>query len=103
MTYKLLTENEIKNGMFFEFNVDAILRSTLKERYESYGIGIEKGFLMPNEARQKENLPSIEGGDQLIVNGTYQPLENVGMAYLTPEENVKNLDKGGEDNDKTTE
>ena len=70
LTYKLLTEQEIKEGMFFEFNVDAILRSTLKERYESYSIGIEKGFLKPNEARQKENLPSVEGGDQLLVNGT---------------------------------
>ena len=103
LTFKLLTQDEIKNGMFFEFNVDAILRSTLKERYEAYSIGIEKGFLKPNEARQKENLPAVEGADQLIVNGSYQKLENVGSAYLPKEENVKNIDKGGEDNDKTTE
>lgn len=81
MTYKLLTEDERKSGHFFQFNVDSILRSDLKTRYEAYGLGIEKGFLTPNEVRTKEDMPTIEGGDQLIVNGTMVNLKNVGAAY----------------------
>jgi HK97 family phage portal protein len=96
LTWKLLTEREIKSGHFFEFNVDSILRADLKTRYEAYGIGIDKGFLMPSEARQKENLSIAKGADRLIVNGTMQPLDQVGMAYKPPTENVST--EGG-DND----
>lgn len=84
LTYKLLTEGEVRTGMYFNFNVDSILRSDLKTRYEAYGLGIEKGFLTPNEVREKEGLPKVEGGDQLVMNGTMQPLNKVGMAYTQP-------------------
>ncbi|MCP3026003.1 phage portal protein [Halobacillus sp. A5] len=96
LTYKLLTEKEINEGKFFRFNVDAILRTDLKTRYEAYKIGIEGGFLMPNEARKKEDMVSAEGADQLIVNGTMQPLDKVGMAY---EGQGKNAFEGGENID----
>jgi HK97 family phage portal protein len=95
MTYKLLTEEEIKAGMFIQFNVDALLRTDIKTRYEAYKVGIDGGFIMPNEAREKEDLPKAEGGDKLIVNGTMQPLEMVGMSYnggTAPAETLK----GGE-------
>jgi HK97 family phage portal protein len=84
LTYKLLTEKEVNTGYYLEFNVDAILRTTLKERYDAYKVGIDGGFLQPNEARDKEGLPRIDGGDQLIVNGSMQPLDKVGMAYTKP-------------------
>lgn len=81
LTYKLLTENEISEGFFIRFNVDAILRSTLKERYEAYGIGIQGGFLKPNEARDKENLPHEPEGDKLYFNGNMIPVEMAGKQY----------------------
>ena len=98
LTYKLLTQKEIESGMFFQFNVDAILRTDLKTRYEAYGLGIEKGFLTPNEARNKEDMPRIEGADQLIVNGTMQPLDKVGMAYNPPPEGGDNIGEQGNPN-----
>lgn len=85
MTYKLLTSEEIEKGSFFRFNVDSILRTDLKTRYESYKIAIEGGFLTANEAREKEDMPKADGGDTLIVNGTMQPLKGVGMAYQSEE------------------
>ncbi|MGE7216593.1 phage portal protein [Priestia koreensis] len=91
MTYKLLRSNEIKKGYKFEFNVDSLLRSDIKTRYEAYGIGIEKGFLSPNEARKKENLPQKEGADDLITNGNMQKIVDVGAYY----KNDPSL-KGGE-------
>lgn len=96
LNYKLLTPNERKSGIFILFNVDAILRTDLKTRYEAYGVGIDKGFLKPNEARAKENLPASDGGDRLIVNGTMQPLEHVGMAYTTTEPSNEEQLEGGE-------
>src|SRR5690606_30752363 len=95
LTYKLLTENEVNQGYFFQFNVEAILRTDLLTRYQAYKIGIDGGFLMPNEARAKEDMPMVEGADRLIVNGTMQPLESVGMAYEQPNQTVE----GGEDNE----
>lgn len=87
--YKLLSEEERKKGYFLRFNVDAILRSSLKERYEAYGIGIEKGFLTPNEPRAKEKLPALPGGDRLYFNGNMIPVEMAGQQYV----------KGGDDGD----
>lgn len=82
MTYKLLLDSEIENGHYIKFNVDAILRADLKTRYEAYRIGIQGGFLKPNEARAKEDLPPEEGGDQLLVNGNVMPIAMAGSAYL---------------------
>ncbi|WP_279041759.1 phage portal protein [Brevibacillus borstelensis] len=81
LTYKLLLDEEIQNGFFFRFNVDAILRSDIKTRYEAYRIGVQGGFLKPNEARAKEELPPAEGGDQLLVNGSVVPITDAGKAY----------------------
>jgi len=81
LTWKLFLDEEIQNGFFFRFNVDAILRSDLKTRYEAYRTGVQGGFLTPNEARAKEELPPLEGGDQLLVNGSYVPITQAGAAY----------------------
>lgn len=81
LTYKLLLDDEIRDGYFFRFNVDAILRSDIKTRYEAYRIGVQGGFLAPNEARAKEELPPLEGGDQLLVNGSMVPITDAGKAY----------------------
>ncbi len=95
LTYKLLTQKEIQAGLYFKFNVDAILRSDIETRYRAYSIGIQNGFLTPNEARIKEELPSRPEGDVLICNGNYQPLQNVGMAYLPKDTNAQQQQKGG--------
>lgn len=82
LTYKLFLDSEIDDGYYLKFNIDAILRSDLKTRYEAYRIGIQGGFLKPNEARAKEDLPPEEGGDQLLINGNMMPITMAGQAYL---------------------
>ena len=81
MTYKLLTDEEISEGFFIRFNVDAMLRSDLKTRYEAYNEGIQGGFLKPDEARAKENLTSEPGGDRLYFNGNMIPVVQAGNQY----------------------
>lgn len=87
LTYKLLTDKEISDGVFIRFNVDAILRSDLKTRYEAYNVGIQSGMLLIDEARGKENLAPIPGGDKPYFNGNMIPVEMAGEQYK----------KGGED------
>lgn len=96
LTYKLFLDSEIDKGIYVKFNIDAILRGDLKTRYEAYRIGIHAGFLKPNEARGKEDLPPEEGGDQLLVNGTMTPITMAGSAY-------KNRLKGGGENEEGNE
>ena len=60
-----LLEKE-KGKYFFEFDVKEIVRASLKERYESYKLAKETGFLTLNEIRRAENLNRVEGLD--VVN-----------------------------------
>lgn len=61
---------------FAKLNVNGLMRADLKVRYESYRIGIETGFVNPNEAREKEDMPPYEGGDTFFTPGqqTNQPV-----------------------------
>lgn len=56
----LLLEKE-KGSYFFEFDVKEIIKASLRERYESYKLAKETGFLTLNEIRKSENLEEIEG------------------------------------------
>ena len=53
--------------VFVKLNMDALLRASLKDRYEAYAVGIRNKFVLPNEARAKEDDPPIPGGDEFPV------------------------------------
>ncbi|WP_455952500.1 phage portal protein [Arcanobacterium haemolyticum] len=46
------------NGQTVRFNLDALLRTDTKTRYEAHQIGINAGFLTPAEVRDIEGLPN---------------------------------------------
>ncbi len=74
--YKLFDEDElVKQGYRAKFNVDVILRATLKDRMAAYASGIQNGVLTPADARAKEDLPFINGSDVLLVNGNMIPVQ----------------------------
>lgn len=81
MNYKLFLSSEIKQGFYVKFNVDTLLRSDIKTRYESYGSAIQNGFKTPNEIRELEDDEPLPGGDVLLVNGNMIPVEKAGMQY----------------------
>ena len=81
ITYKLLLDSELTKGYYSRFNVDAITRADIKTRYEAYRIGIQGGFLQPNEVRGREEMESVKGGDVLLVNGNMVPITDAGIAY----------------------
>lgn len=79
----LLLEKEKKN-YFFEVDVKEIIRASLKERYESYKIAKETGFLTLNEIRRYENLDRLDGLD-VIDLGLGSVLYDVNThEYYTP-------------------
>lgn len=67
ITRKLLTRDEIADGMEFKFNVDALMRADIKTRYETYEKGINTGFLTRNEARRMEDKAPLPGLDKPIM------------------------------------
>jgi HK97 family phage portal protein len=45
----------LPRGQYAKFNAGALLRTDLKTRYESYAIGLDKGFLTIDEVRELED------------------------------------------------
>ena len=81
VNYKLLTEEETESGMYYKMNEKVLLRTDSKTQMEILKTGINNGIETINEARRKLDLMDKEGGDTLIVNGTYVKLTEVGAAY----------------------
>jgi HK97 family phage portal protein len=71
-----------------EFDFNALTRSDLKTRFDSYRIGIYGGFLKPNEARRLEGMPDAEGGDDLIVQGANVRLTTLGDIDTSNDQNT---------------
>lgn len=81
VNYKLLSSQLVKDGYFYKLNEKAILRTDSKTQMENLTKGVNNGIYMPNEAREYLDMPSVEGGDKLIVNGNYIPITDVGKPY----------------------
>lgn len=58
------------------FNPAALLKTDLKTRYEAHKVGIEGGFLTPNEARRIEDLEPLPGLDRTKPQIESPPKEN---------------------------
>lgn len=98
LNYKLLSNKEIADGYFFKFNIGMLLRADMKTQIESITQAISNGLYTPNEGRAYLDLPSKEGGDSLIVNGSMIRVEQVGAQYSNNkgENTPLNIGKGGD-------
>lgn len=72
--------------MIVEFNFDALLRASLKDRMDIYAKGVQNGLKTRNECRQLENDPPINGGDDLTAQTNLVPINLLG----------KNINGGGD-------
>lgn len=85
----LLSEKE-KGKYFIKFNVEGLLRGDYASRMQGYSIGIQNGFLCPNDIRTLENMnliPEDKGGFTYMVNGSMTPLNMAGAAYGNEDKN----------------
>ena len=58
-----------------EMSVDALLRSDLAGRMTALSSGITGGVMSPNEARRKEGLSPVAGGDQVFLQRQNTPVD----------------------------
>ena len=63
---KLLSQRQKAAGVYFQFNLNALLRGDIKARSEFYRV-MKEGVMTPNEIREKEDLPRLPGFDLPMV------------------------------------
>jgi HK97 family phage portal protein len=91
----LLLEKEKKNH-FFELDVKEIIRASLKERYESYKLAKETGFITLNEIRRAENMEYVEGLDVVNVGLGAVLYDTNKHIYYTPNtDTIGDMSDGG--------
>ena len=70
-------------SMTGEFSMDALLRASIKDRFEIYAKAVQNGLKTRNECRQLENDPPMDGGDDLTAQSNLVPIDMLGQS-LTP-------------------
>ncbi len=79
-----LLSTEEKSTFFAKFNVDGLLRGDYESRMNGYAVGIQNGFMSPNDVRELENMdriPKEEGGDNYMVNGNMIRISQIGLQW----------------------
>jgi HK97 family phage portal protein len=78
INYKLLDPQEIREGKHYKFNENVILRTDAKSQATILTGYVQNGIYTPNEARSYMNKPRLDGGDELICNGNYIKVSEIG-------------------------
>lgn len=81
LTYKLLSDNDIRKGMEIRAQTDVLLRADRQTKIQTLGSAVNQFLMTANEARMELDLPAVEGGDKLLGNGAAIPIEAVGTQY----------------------
>ncbi len=84
MVRSLLSQKE-KQECFIKFNVDGLLRGDYQSRMNGYSVGIQNGFMSPNDVRGLENMdliPEELGGNRYLCNGNMVDIGNAGKCYV---------------------
>lgn len=77
-----------EDRFYFEFDYNGVMKVSLQQRIEAYTKQITNGLMSPNEARQKENLPPIEAGDNHFMPVNLMPLNDETInAYMAKQKN----------------
>lgn len=93
---------ETEEKRYFKLNEKVLLRTDSKTQMEIFAQAIQNGVRTANECRRMLDAMDKEGGDRLIVNGNYIPLEDVGKQYIredTAGTNPEKKEKGGDGNE----
>ena len=81
-----------KREYFVKMNVDGLLRGDYESRMKGYSIGIQNGFMCPNDVRRLESMdliPVEEGGEYFLTNGNLCRLKDAGLFGRIPGESQK--------------
>ncbi len=93
ISYKLLSNSELKQGYYVKFNTGVMLRVDMVSQIQSLSTAVNGFLFTANEARARLDLPAVEGGDILLGNGAAIPIHMAGIQYQdTPKETGDNPD-----------
>ncbi|WP_270270425.1 phage portal protein [Enterocloster clostridioformis] len=70
-----------KKQYFVKLNVDGLLRGDYQSRMNGYAVGVQNGFMSPNDVRRLENMdliPDELGGNRYLCNGNMIDLARAG-------------------------
>lgn len=74
----LLSEEDRAQGYEIEFDTSNFVRNDIEKRFAALKTGIESGVLTLNEARYREGLPPVDGGDTPMRSVQVAPLNSTG-------------------------
>lgn len=95
LNYKCLSIREQEAGYYFKFNEKAILRTNAQTQMQTLVSAVTNGLYTINEAREYLDLSQVDGGDVNMVNGTYQPITQIGAAYDIPPDDTEPAEPTG--------
>jgi phage portal protein BeeE len=72
---QLRTDFDPQGNIYAEFLLDEVMRGAFEQRAAANQAAIFSGQRTPNEVRKQDNLPPLEGGDQLYINAGAIPLD----------------------------
>lgn len=72
----LLSVND--TDLTIEFKLDGFLRTSPEARAQYYSTMSQNGVMSRNEIRKLENLPPVDGGDELTAQSNLVPLKKLG-------------------------
>lgn len=75
-TVNLLTQQEISQGYYPKFKVNALMRGTFKDRADYYTKLYAVAGINPNEIRDLEDMNPYEGGDQYRAPMNFEQVNN---------------------------
>lgn len=81
IAYKLLSDEQEAAGYHVKFNTAVILRADQQTQINTLSAAVSSFLMTPNEARERLDLPSKPGGDQLLGNGASIPVQLAGSQY----------------------
>lgn len=69
-----------RGRIYAEFSVEGLLRADSAGRASFYSTMVQNGLMTRNEVRELENLPTMEGGDELTIQSNLVPAKMLGQA-----------------------
>ena len=84
-----LSEANVDLDLAVKLDLDALLRMDTAARYTAWKNAISAGFMAPNEARARENMPPVVGGDT-----PYLQVQNYSLASLAKRDETEGAPAG---------
>lgn len=78
---KLLTRQELLQGMGYKFNISVLLRGDPQQQADVIQKLVGTGIYSINESRRLLDREPCDGGDVRFVNGSFVKLQDIGAAY----------------------